>query len=281
MDTVPQTSPASGGSSLVSTMGFGTKGRRSLAWAFPLAIAMHLGLALVFNEARAAEGPIAPPTEIEIEPPPPAPPEPPPPPPAPVPEEKAEPSAPAIAATSQPTAAPPPPAAKAGNVLTVPDDAPAKAGEEPVSFVTDPNGDSYGSGVVAKGGTAEVGLAGAKVGGTGTVAAPVAAAPKPVAAAPVVSSVDLSRPAKLTEIDPCRGRFPSTADDDVGTVTLVLAIKKNGDVETASVVTESPKGQGFGAAARACLLGKRFEPAFDKSGQPVTATTKVNIRFTR
>ncbi|MBK7401759.1 MAG: hypothetical protein IPJ34_37280 [Myxococcales bacterium] len=124
------------------------------------AVLVHVGIvfAAVAQPAPAHAAP--PPVEIEIETPEPPKEEPP------KEEVKEEPKAPEAKAepTAAPQAPPPaaPPAAKAGALLTANDDAPKAKGEEPVSFVTDPNGGAYGSGVVQKGGTAEVGAEGAR-----------------------------------------------------------------------------------------------------------------------
>ena len=145
------------------------------------AVLVHVGIvfAAVAQPAPAHAAP--PPVEIEIETPEPPKEEPP------KEEVKEEPKAPEAKAepTAAPQAPPPaaPPAAKAGALLTANDDAPKAKGEEPVSFVTDPNGGAYGSGVVQKGGTAEVGAEGAKAGSVGTTPgappAPKAGPPAP------------------------------------------------------------------------------------------------------
>jgi hypothetical protein len=182
-------------------------------------------------------------------------------------------------------------AARAGNLVTA-KDAGAKdskdSKEEPVEFVTDPDGASYGSGVVAKGGTADVALAAAGANGTagGTGAKPTgsvgAGAPRPEPAAEAITpAANLSRLPRLIEADACKGLFPTEADDDAATVTLVVVVKATGAVSSASIVTESPKGQGFGKAARACLLSKRLAPGLDKSGEATLSAATLNVRFTR
>lgn len=209
--------------------------------------------------------------------------EPPPPPPEPEPEPAPVAQAPAAPPEAKATPEPPPPAAaKAGNLLTAPDDQKTDPADEPYSFVTDPNGNEYGSGTVAKGGTEDFGKAGAVAsgvpGGTGTgVAAKGPAAPPP----PQVK-VDLSRKPTLAAGDGCgKSFFPADADDDVGMVQVLVTVKPSGEVATVSVMNENPKGQGFGKAARSCLLSKKFVPGLDADGKPVMSTTPVNIRFTR
>ena len=60
-----------------------------------------------------------------------------------------------------------------------------------------------------------------------------------------------------------------------------MVIGKNGSVGNASVVSESPAGQGFGAAARRCMLSQTFVPALDHGGNAAATALNVNVRFTR
>ncbi|MEO7093092.1 MAG: hypothetical protein ABI175_07575 [Polyangiales bacterium] len=177
-----------------------------------------------------------------------------------------------------------PAAAKAGNLLVAKDDGAKSTGDEPVSFVTDPNGTSYGSGVVAKGGTADVGLPGAKVGGVVTTGKTLAAPGTPFVAPTgptIVPAANLSRMPKLEEANACKGFFPGSADDDSADTTLVVVIKPDGGVSSAAVVAETPKWQGFGNAARTCLLSKRFVPGLDKAGTAVLSSTTIRVHFSR
>lgn len=221
-------------------------------------------------------------TEIELAPPPPPPPEPPP---------VVEPEPPPPVADTVPTAPAPksalpaaPAAARAGALMTAkPDDAKPPTPEAPVEFVTDPNGTSYGGGVVQRGGTSDFGQKGAIAGGgapTATGRAPAAPGPAPKSDG-ITPAANLSRAAKLTEVDACRGYYPSEAVDDAATATLTVVVRPGGDVASVSVLAETPAGQGFGRAARACLLTKRFSPALDRAGQAVTAATTMNVRFSR
>jgi hypothetical protein len=92
---------------------------------------------------------------------------------------------------------------------------------------------------------------------------------------------DLSRKPGLGETDPCRGFFPNGATDDVATAAVMVTIGKNGAVSNVRLVSESPAGQGFGAAARTCMGGKRFSPGLDHDGNPTATAIRVNIRFMR
>lgn len=207
------------------------------------------------------------PEEKKEEPPPPPPPEPDP--------EPVKPAEPPPEAKNDP----PPAAAKVGNLLTAPDDPKADKSDEPYSFLTDPNGNEYGSGAAAIGGTADKAPPGAvasgKPGGTGDATKPVTPPPPPPPA------VDLSRKPTLNVADPCKGFFPGDADDDVAYVQVLVTIKPGGDVSSVTVLSENPKGQGFGKAARTCLQSAKFQPGLDKEGKATTATQQFNIRFAR
>jgi len=52
-------------------------------------------------------------------------------------------------------------------------------------------------------------------------------------------------------------------------------------VSKVSVIAETPSAQGFGAAAKSCMLSKRFTPALDRQGRPVSTAVRVNVRFRR
>lgn len=203
--------------------------------------------------------------------------EPPPPPPPPEPE----PETPKLAEPTAAPAAAPPPAARAANLMTAKEDVPsAQTPDEPVDFTTDPNGTSFGGGVVARGGTADFGVKGA-VAGPARPAAPEAKATGSSTGSELVPLANLSRKPSLGESDPCRGFFPSSAPSDTASAGVFVVISKAGKVTSARVVTESPAGEGFGAAARACMMSKSFLPALDRSGNPAATSLRVNVRFRR
>lgn len=260
-------------SSLDLAFGFDGGRARGRGPAFVLlALALHGGLALVARGAPPRVAEVANVTEVEL--PPPAPPEP-------EPEKVSvpEPEEPAAPVATRTAAQPPPQAARAGALLTAKESAPSAKNDELVDFVTDPNGTSYGSGVVARGGTADHGARGATAAGVGT-----APAPRAVAAPPgdgLVAPENLSRRATLNERDACAGFYPSEADADSGAVTLRVIVRADGVVSSSSVTSETPAGQGFGKAARACLQKKRFEPSLDRAGTPVAAATTLKLRFVR
>ncbi len=241
------------------------------AMALLIAAAAHAGLV-----AYALTQPPPPPaftavTEVELQQPaPPAPPPPPPPEPETPPEAPKEP-APAARAPRAHRAAPPAPApAAAAPLRTIEEN--VKTAEEPVRFVTDPNGTAFGYGTVARGGT-----------GTGESGAQLPQGPEVPAsgAGGHGKAPELSRPPSLGESDPCRGFFPSKAQADRGEVQLKVRVEADGKVRSVTLAHEAPSSQGFGPAARECLLSKRFSPALGKDGQPVAVVSPVTIRFSR
>lgn len=237
-----------------------------------LALAAHGACVLAFARARTATAPklrelevtlLAPPPSLEPEPPP---------------EKTPEPvraQAPKAARAPERSQPPSPSPARAGALLTAPaPQAPPPANAEPVRFVTDPNGRGYGSGMVARGGTAER--------ADELVPAPQAPrAPAGPAKPGLVLAERLSRQPSLGAHDPCRGFFPEGARSDRGEVSVIATVQDRGRVVQTEIELESPAGQGFGAAARACLSRQRFEPALDEDGKPAAARTRVRITFAR
>lgn len=251
---------------------------RLLGWSgWALALSLHAGLAAyaLHHHAPAREKE-RPPLEVEYvaaPPPEPVPVVPPPP------EPKAvEPETKAISRAPAAPSAPPAPAARAAALHTAKDDGKTPESDDPLDFTHDQSVIGFGAGVVRVGGTAAVATS------AGPVAAPKAA---PVAGngtgggESLTAAQDLGRKPSLDEGDPCRGYFPRDAVDDVATASVLVVIAKNGSVSKASVVSESPRAQGFGGAARACMLSKRFTPALDRDGRPTATAMRVNVRFTR
>jgi TonB family protein len=249
-----------------------TKVRRGFGYVgWGIAIGAHVlagGLAL--GETRPVAAALPPPLEIELAPPPP------PPVPSPPKEEERAPERPQVLRMA---AAPPQPA-QAGALLTAKaDPLPTPAAEEPVDFTHDPSALGFGSGVVAIGGKAKVGLANAQ-----PSAAPAGMGSTPlgkVAGEGLTPASDLSRKPALGEGDPCRGYFPGGAADDVASAAVMVTIGKNGSVSNVRLLSESPPKQGFGAAARTCMSSKRFSPGLDRDGKPTATAIRVNIRFRR
>lgn len=238
--------------------------RGGIARWLAVAVVVHAALALSFAQKQLAKrGPPPPPMDVEfvnitpLSP-------------APVPAEEKEQAAPA-APNAAKTAAPPPAAARAGAIVRARDDAPSN--DEAVSFVSDPNGASYRSGVVAKGGTTDHGLEGATDNGRAKDAAPAQATAQP--------TVALTRKPVLESADACKGYFPASAESDSAVVTLRVLVQPSGEVSSATVASEVPNAQGFGSAARRCLLAQTFTPGLDEAGKPTLARSTVNVRFSR
>lgn len=259
------------------TEGFQLDDGGSGRWGFALmlAVAVHALGALYAGAVHDPKALERPPVEVEL-----AFREPPPPPPAPI-EPPAEEPKPALV---KPVARPktdepptPPAAAKAGAVLTAAPDAPEPdKSAEPFDFTSDPNSTVYGAGVVAVGGTAAFGARGAQVNGRGST--PMASAP---AGDGLTSASDLSERPRLRDSDPCRGYFPKNASSDAAVATVRVVIGARGNVRSASVVSEAPSGQGFGQAARTCMLAQVFTPALDRAGRAAATALNVNVKFTR
>jgi hypothetical protein len=241
------------------------------SWLLSIAIActLHGACVVYFASERAAELSKPKLKELEVtmldpEPPPPAPPLP-----QPV---TPEPEKPARAERAK--AAAPPSPARAGALLTTPEEpTPSPASDEPVRFVTDPNGRGYGSGMVARGGTADR--------AEHAVPVPLAPSPAPAAKPGLVFAERLSRQPSLGAHDPCRGFFPQGAQTNRGEVSVIATVRDQGSVVRTEIESETPLAQGFGAAARACLAKQRFEPALDDAGRPTAARTRVRITFAR
>lgn len=244
-------------------------GRTACAWV--VALVAHGALVALALNTDPPPPPLVSVTEVELLKPPPPPP---PPPAAPAPEPP--PPAAALAprperrVAPRPVPAPTPPPASAAPLRTI--DESVKTSDEPVRFVTDPNGTAFGYGTVQRGGTA----ASAPVGAALPTGLPNVSAGKGSVDNPI-----LSRAPKLGESDPCRGFFPTRAQVDRGEVALRVRVEADGKVRSVSVSRETPVGHGFGFAARDCLLSKQFVPALDKDGHEVAVVSPVTVRFSR
>jgi protein TonB len=202
----------------------------------------------------------------------------PPPPPPPVEEKPPEEEAPkpvaAVKAPSHEREAPPPAPAQAGKILTQEPDP-----NEPVDltgqgFVTG-NADTYAGGVTASSGTSKTAVrelnavVGGVPGGTGTKVGAV--------------GPDLSRPPGIVGGSQWDCPFPPEADAEeinYQRVKLLIVVRPDGTPQDAKVIGDP--GNGFGREARKCALTRRYEPALDREGRPVSGTIpQVNITFQR
>ena len=150
-----------------------------------------------------------------------------------------------------------------------------------VDFASDPDSRVYGGGVVAVGGTRMVGQRAARTGGDIRASRYPRLKPKGSPSHQSPGATDLSRRPRLTEADPCRGFFPPSAMNNSALAAVMVVVDLTGRVDTATVISEFPAGQGFGGAARTCLLTKRFVPALDRAGHRTRAAIHVNVRFRR
>jgi hypothetical protein len=242
-----------------------------------LALCVH-GVAFATSDRPVPAAPwSAPPLEVELAP---APVPEPPPPAAPEPLDEDPPSE-SVPVARPPSKAAPRPiaptpsvaaAAKVGALLTSGETADSA---DPVAFFSDPNGGVYGSGVVAHGGQAAHGLG-------PTVAASVGPPAQGRGNGDgVTPAANLGRAPALDEPDACRGFFPTEAAVDAAKVDLVVVVQTEGRVTRVTIARESPEGEGFGQAARACLLSKVFTPGADRAGRAVIASTAVRVHFRR
>jgi hypothetical protein len=252
--------------------------RRALVPLIAAALAVHAAVGLLPRTASPASEAVEQPVEIEIQAseaarapePPPAPAEPDPP-------ESAPRAAQALSQAPRSPAA-----ASAGAVLTAAAASQSADPAEPFDFTSDPN-HRFGVGVVAVGGRAPRGLAGARASGSGRQAQTERAdsAPARSPGTGLTKLSDLSRVPRLPARDPCQGYFPGSATNDRATALVRVVVGKSGAVSSAAIVSESPRGQGFGAAARTCMLHQRFTPALDRAGQPAATAVAVNVHFDR
>ena len=164
---------------------------------------------------------------------------------------------------------PPPDVARAAEIVTA--EVP-KEREPEDAVVTQAGVGASGSGLVAAGGAATVGLPGAKAGG---------APDGKIGGTGVPGGRDLSRAPSIIDPDPCRGYFPDGAEDDSALVDIDVSVGGDGRVQTTSVLGESPRGQGFGSAARRCFSSMRLRPALDRSGRAVPGRMRLRFHFTR
>jgi len=175
---------------------------------------------------------------------------------------------------------PPPAAAAAPNVITQEPDP-----DEPLDMtsfgIATGTGEGPGYGMVAGAGTAKTATqnpnaqVGGVPGGKGTGGPPP---PPPPPAGP-----DRSKAASLVGSASWNCPFPPEAeaeDMNLAYVTLSVTVRPDGTPLSVKVVNDP--GHGFGRAARLCALQRRYTPALDREGKPITATTPpIRVKFTR
>jgi protein TonB len=247
-----------------------------LAMAVASSVALHA--VWLAGEAKAARAPLVTPAEVILEADtvptlPPAEPEPTPP------AEDPRPEPVAAHAPSHERAAPQaalPAPAQAGKTLTAPDNDDSAVAD---FTLVQGSGQTYAGGTTTTSGTSTTAVHGA------ASDRPVVAAQRAARAAPVPSVAmgpDRSRRASPAVPDwNCSRLFPSDAEaGDQATVLIAVTVLPSGTAQAVTVLRDP--GHGFGAAARACAMGQRFNAALDRQGNPVQATTPpITVRFTR
>ena len=83
----------------------------------------------------------------------------------------------------------------------------------------------------------------------------------------------------LATRDPCAGYFPGAAAAKRGQVQLAIDVDAEGHARAREILLESPRGQGFEGAAKACALQLHFAPALDAYGHPVSGRARIALRF--
>lgn len=212
--------------------------------------------------------------DVDVTPPPPPPPPEPEPEPEPEKEPEPPPPTPAEAAPAPPTNEPPAPAAaEAGKVLTAepdPDEPLNLTGE---GFITG-NGDRFSGGVTAATGTSKTAVRNTAAIATGTPGGQgKAPAPPP--------TKDLARPAKPIGGLSCTDLWPPDTDVHVARVRVMVNVTVDGRPKDVTIL-EDP-GDGFGAAARRCIMSRgRFDVGMDSAGRPLAKpTAPFIVRFQR
>jgi protein TonB len=185
-------------------------------------------------------------------------------------------SEPPSAAEERPTQPAPNAPAQAAQVLTQSDteDEPVDLTDSIVtgSATTYAGGTTTTSGTSAKAarGRSSAGEAGGAAAGRATAPANTAIGPDRSRKAGLVGRLDWSCP------------FPHEADaDSIDHAVVGLAVRISATAKVESVSVISDPGHGFGAAARRCAYSKRWQPAIDRAGQPITSSLTLNVRFTR
>jgi len=196
------------------------------------------------------------------------PPAPPPPPPATPPPATAPPAPRAPRPVAQARA----PAARARAAAPAQAAAVVTANDDPVDLTGDVI--VVGSGPVFAGGTTTAG-------GTSTRAVTGPLAPNGIGAAGT-RGASLARPVSL-EQSAWACPWPAEADAlQVNEQTVVIKVTVRPDGRAADAQVLSDPGLGFGAAARSCALGTRFQPARNEEGRPIAAgSPPIRVHFFR
>jgi protein TonB len=171
----------------------------------------------------------------------------------------------------------PPPPSEASDVLAMDDGDAVDLSGDGWTIVDKDGSKNTGSGFTSSKGTVKGPVTnknakvGGKPGGTGK------GKPKPP------KKKNLSRPPQLTGSRSWDCPFPAQADTeqvDRATAVVSVTIGANGRAIRAQILSDP--GYGFGRAAQRCAMAKRYKPARNADGRPITATTPpIRVRFSR
>ena len=88
-------------------------------------------------------------------------------------------------------------------------------------------------------------------------------------------------PILMAFANPCAGYFPSGAAVRHGEVEVEVEVGEDGRTAHTRVQVESPRGEGFASAARACASHLRFTPAQSEGGVAVRGRARLRLNFDR
>lgn len=186
---------------------------------------------------------------------------------------KPEPEALKDAPKDQPKDAPAPAAAQAGQVLAA-----DPVNNEPVDLTNtfvQGAGTSYVGGTTAPTGSAQTAVRAPGAVGSGTIGGTGTGPQGP-------PPVDKSRTLRLRGGLDWDCPFPPEADTeqiDQAAATIEVSVGQDGRVQSVKLISDP--GHGFGRQARACAMGKSFEPALDRDGNPLSSTKQFRVTFNR
>jgi hypothetical protein len=128
------------------------------------------------------------------------------------------------------------------------------------------NGDRFSGGVTAANGTAKT-----AVRSTGATPTGVPGGQGKTEAAPPTQ--DLSRPAKPIQSSlNCTDLWPPDTDQNLARVRVLVSVDADGRPKDVTILQDP--GDGFGAAAKRCIMARgKFEAGLDSAGRPLAKPT--------
>jgi hypothetical protein len=175
----------------------------------------------------------------------------------------------------------PPAAAQAGKLLTAEPEPNAPLDLTGEGFVTG-NSATYAGGVTAARGTSQTAVRNPNARALGVSSSAVRAPTQATQRIKRSPARNLSRPARPLSTNWSCG-FPAAANaESINFARVRLVVTVGADGSARSVAIQSDPGSGFGALARQCAYRYRYQPGYNSSGQPTTATTPPFwVTFTR